>query len=106
MATAKEEVASTHKGASLPEGFQANEPAHKSGTDKDNKPDDTLSEKQLERAANEALLSLRPQPSANEITRVLEKLAEVDDKGHSKVKVKTAKEAADKAVAALNEIRA
>jgi hypothetical protein len=106
MATAKEEAAGVHKGATLPEGFQPNEPTAKSGVGADGKPDDTLSPKQLERAADEALLSLRPQPSANEVTRALEKLAEVDDKGHPKVKVKTAKEAADKAVAALNEIRA
>jgi hypothetical protein len=98
---AGKEEATPHKAATLPEGFQPNEPNLKSGTDASGKPDDSLSPKQLERAASEALHSLRPQPTALEISKALEKLAEVDDKGHPKVKVKTAKEAADKAVAAL-----
>jgi hypothetical protein len=88
----------------LPEDFEANEPTGGgTGVDKDGKPDQTLSPKQLARAANEALLSLRPQPSATEIEAVLEALAETDEKGHPKIKVKTAKEAADKAVAELSK---
>jgi hypothetical protein len=102
MATEKGPTAQpTHK---LPEGFEPNEPTGGgTGVDKDGKPDQTLSPKQLERAASEALLSLRPQPSATEIETVLEALAETDEKGHPKIKVKTAKEAADKAVAELNK---
>ena len=91
--------------AKLPDDFVANEPAAASGVDDSGKPDGTLSPKQLTRAAAEALHALRPQPAASEVTAVLERLAEVDDKGHTKVRVKTAREAADKAVAALNELR-
>jgi hypothetical protein len=92
--------------AKLADDFQPNEPAAKSGVAADGQPDDSLSPKQLERAATEALHSLRPQPSATEVERTLEKLAELDPKtGQPVNKVKTAKEASDKAVSALNEIR-
>jgi len=93
------------KAAKLAEDFQPNEPTSPAGTDAKGVPDGTLSDKQLERAASEALLSLRPQPSAEEIKQVLLALAEVDEKGQPKVKVKTAKEGADKAVAELNKQR-
>lgn len=92
--------------AKLAEDFQPNEPKPKSGVDKDGNPDDSLSEKQLERSATEALLSLRPQPSADEVSKVLEALAEHDEHGQPKNKVKTAKEGGEKAVAELNKQRA
>ena len=63
------------KGAKLAEDFEPNEPSLRSGSDKDGKPNDTLSPKQLERGAVEALLSLRPQPTAEEIQKVLEELS-------------------------------
>jgi len=89
--------------AKLADDFQPNEPVFKSGVDEKGMPNDTLSEKQAERAANEALLSLRPQPTAAECQAVFDKLSERDDKGKLKKQFKTAKEAGDAAVAALNE---
>jgi hypothetical protein len=86
--------------AKLADDFVPNEPY----ADKDGKPADReLSPKQLERAAVEALHSLRPQPTAGEITHVLDRLAEVDEKHKPRVVVKSAKEAGEKAVALLNE---
>jgi len=93
--------------AKLAEDFKPNEPiGGGTGTDADGKPDQSLGDKQVERAASEALLSLRPQPSADEMTKVLGGLAERDDKGQPKQKFKTAKEAGDAAVSKLNEQRA
>jgi hypothetical protein len=95
------------KPAKLSEDFKPNEPTGGGrGTDSEGKPDGSLSDKQVERAATEALLSLRPQPSADEVSKVLEALGEVDEKGALRAKVKTAKEAGDKAVAELNKQRA
>jgi hypothetical protein len=94
------------KAAKLADDFKPNEPVGGgTGIDAEGKPDQSLSEKQVERGASEALLSLRPQPSAEEITRVLEALAEKDEKGQPKNKLKTAKEAGAKAVEELNKQR-
>jgi hypothetical protein len=94
------------KAAKLADDFKPNEPlGGGTGTDAEGKPDQSLSEKQVDRAASEALLSLRPQPSADEIERVLEALAAKDEKGHPKTKFKTAKEAGSKAVEELNKQR-
>jgi len=102
------EVPAGGKNAKLSEDFKPNEPiGGGTGTDAEGKPDQSLSDKQLERAATEALMSLRPQPTADEVRKVLEALAEKDEKtGQPKTKVKTAKEGGDKAVEELNKQRA
>jgi len=81
--------------------FKANEPSHKSGIDQKGMPNDTLGPKQVLRAANEALLALRPQPSVTEIESVFAKLSEIDEHGQPKHRYKTAKEAGDAAVGML-----
>ena len=98
-ATATAETKSEKR--TLPEGFKANEPTHKSGLDADGKPDGTLSVKQVVRAGTEAMLALRPQPSKEHIELVIGQLQETDENGQPKVKVKTAKEAGEKAVSLL-----
>jgi len=52
-------------------------------------PEGTLTENQLQRAASEYMVALRPQPSPLEMETVLNKLVEHDDKGELKNKVKT-----------------
>jgi len=105
--TTKTEEHSSAKPASakLADDFQPNEPTVKSGVDDKNQPNDTLSDNQLTRAANEALLSLRPQPTAIECQNVFDKLLERNEKGHPKKQFKTAKEAGDAAVTAYNELK-
>jgi len=108
MATKETETAGPPKpekpaARKLADDFQPNEPTSKSGLDKDGHPDDSLSAKQVERAATEAMLSLRPQPSAEEMNAVFDKLGELTPEGQPAKKFKTAKEAGDAAVAALNE---
>lgn len=97
-----------HEPAKLAEDFVPNEMADhlKSGRNEKGEADGTLGESQVSRAATEALLSLRPQPSADELQRVLDALDEADPKtGQPKKKFKTAKEAGDAAVAELNKQR-
>jgi len=89
----------------LPENFKANEPKAKSGVDEEGKPDDSLNENQVERAATEAILALRPQPTGNELRGVLNLLRDRDDKGNAKHKFKTAADAGSRAVELLNETR-
>jgi hypothetical protein len=86
----------------LPDDFKPNEPSANSGVDDKGVPDGTLSPNQLARAASEAMLALRPQPSRTEMENVLEKLAAKDAKGQPAIKVKTAKEGGDKAVSLLS----
>jgi len=90
--------------AKLADDFQPNEPRPKTGVAEDGAPDETLGPSQAERAQTEALLSLRPQPSADEIKKVLEALSAKDEKGKAK-KFKSAKEAGSAAVDELNKIR-
>jgi|SRR5215468_11477401 len=106
--TTKTEEHSSAKPASakLADDFQPNEPTHRSGVDDKGMPNDTLSPEQTARAANEALLSLRPQPTATDCQNVFDKLLEHDDKGKPKKQFKTAKEAGDAAVTAFNELKA
>lgn len=82
--------------AQLAEDFQPNEPTAKSGTNEKGEPDGTLGDTQVERAATEALLSLRPQPSVEQVHKVLEVLA---DK-----KFKSASDAGKAAVDELNKL--
>jgi hypothetical protein len=91
--------------AKLADDFQPNEPKPKTGVADDGQPDDSLGGSQAERAQTEALLSLRPQPSADEIKKVLENLAAKDEAGKVK-KFKTAADAGKAAVDELNKIRA
>lgn len=94
--------------AKLGEDFVPNEPTEgqKSGRNEKNEPDGSLGDQQAARAATEALLSLRPQPSADEIQKVLANLAEVDPKTKQpKHKHKTAADAGNAAVAELNKLR-
>lgn len=92
--------------AKLSDDFVPNEPKPKTGTDADGKPDDTLSDSQAERAADEALLSLRPQPAVAEIKVVLTTLAEKDPKtGQPLKKFSSAKDAGSAAVDELNKLR-
>lgn len=105
MATA---TTPAHEGPSAPKtkhklaaDFVPNEPTHKSGRNAKGMPDDTLGPKQVQRAAVEALLSLRPQPSVAEMEAVFDKLAELDEHHQPKHKYKTAKEAGEAAVGAL-----
>lgn len=88
--------------AQLAEDFQPNEPTAKSGTNEKGEPDGTLGDTQVERAATEALLSLRPQPSVEQVHKVLEVLAEVDPK--TKQPVKKFKSASDAGKAAVDEL--
>jgi hypothetical protein len=102
MATSKAETtaAADNPKPALAPDFEANEPTAKSGTDAEGKPDGTLGPNQVERAAVEALHSLQPQPTANQIKNILAALAEVDPKTKQpKHKFKTAKEAGEAAVA-------
>jgi hypothetical protein len=87
--------------AKLADDFQPNEPRPKTGVDDEGKPDDSLGESQAERAETEALLSLRPQPAAEEIKKVLEALRADKTK-----KFKSAKDAGSAAVDELNRMRA
>jgi len=96
---------STPKAAKLAEDFVPNEPATHSGVDEKGLPNETLSQNQTTRAANEALLSLRPQPTATDCQNVFDKLLERDEHGKLKKQFKTAKEAGEAAVAALNELK-
>jgi hypothetical protein len=59
-----------------------------SGVDKEGKPDGSLSIKQVNRAATEAMIAMRPQPTSNEMNYVYHKLAEADDEGFPKNKYK------------------
>jgi|KBSMisStaDraftv2_1062788.scaffolds.fasta_scaffold583346_2 hypothetical protein len=86
----------------LPDDFVPNEPVANTGVDEKGVPDGTLSPHQLERAANEALLALRPQPTKEQIILVLDKINARDAKGQPVLKCKTAKEAGDKAVSLLS----
>jgi hypothetical protein len=97
-------VAPKAEPAKLADDFQPNEPKPKTGVAEDGAPDETLGPSQAERAQTEALLSLRPQPSADEISKVLENLAAKDEGGKVK-KFKTAKDAGSAAVDELNKIR-
>ncbi|GEM_PF-4922328 len=92
--------------AKLSESFKPNEPDHKSGVGDDGNPNDTLSLAQVERAATEALLSLRPQPSGLEVRGVLNLLGEKDPENDKvKEQFKSAKDAGAKAVELLNSTR-
>ena len=110
MATTTTKDSSTHSPtatpAKLPNDFKPNEPTTKGGVGADGAPDGTLSKEQVIRAANEALLALRPQPTAAECQAVFDKLTEVDSNGQPKHKFKTAKEAGDAAVADYNAMKA
>jgi hypothetical protein len=86
----------------LPDDFVPNEPVANTGVDEKGAPDGTLSPNQLTRAANEALLALRPQPSREQIQVVLDNISARNAKGFPETKVKTAKEAGDKAISLLN----
>ena len=90
----------------LSEDFVPNEPSPKTGTDAEGKPDGSLSVDQVARAGTEALLSLRPQPVASEVTKVLEVLGEKDPKtGVPLKKFSSAKDAGSAAVDELNKLR-
>lgn len=102
MATAAAPKAEALK---LPDDYKAAEPVAKGGTDKDGKPDESLSTKQSVRALVEAYAVLSPQPSRQELESAIEKMEELSEDGQPKVKCKTAKEATDKGVAFLNEGR-
>jgi hypothetical protein len=95
-------AAKTKEAHKLPESFVPNEPSVNTGVDEKGAADGTLSPNQLSRAATEGLLSLRPQPTREQIEVVLDKLNAKNEKGQPAIKVKTAKEAADKAVSLLS----
>jgi hypothetical protein len=108
-----QEIKPDTKPRELSKDFQPNEPRLKTGVDDEGKPNDTLSNQQVERAVTEALLSLRPQPDATELRGVLNELTDppkrdVHDPIAKKAReqYKTAKEAGEAGVAKLNEIRA
>ena len=109
MTTQKEtgnaDVPKKAEAAKLADDFVANEPKPKTGQDAEGKPDDTLGESQAERAETEALLSLRPPPSTDEIDKVLAALGERDEKQQPKKKFKSAADAGKAAVDELNKLR-
>jgi hypothetical protein len=63
-------------------------PGLPAGTDKDGKLDGSLGPKQVKRAATEAMIAMRPQPSVNEMNYVYSKLEEQDEHGVLKNKYK------------------
>ena len=77
--------------------------ANPTGVDAEGKSDGSLSDKQVERAASEALHALRPQPSGPVIASILDKLAERDEKGQPKQKFKSSEEVIGAARSALKE---
>lgn len=77
--------------------------ASPSGVDDKGQPDGSLSDKQVERAATEALHALRPQPPGPVIASILDKLAERDEKGQPKQRFKSAEEVIGAARGALKE---
>jgi hypothetical protein len=95
--------AASKEARKLSEDFKPNEPSTNTGVDEKGVPDGTLGPQQLERAANEGLLSLRPQPTREQIEVVLRKVNAKNEKGFPAIKCKTAKEAAEKAISLLNE---
>lgn len=63
-------------------------PGLPAGVDKDGKLDGSLGIKQVKRAATEAMIAMRPQPSVNEMNYVYSKLEEADEHGVLKNKYK------------------
>jgi hypothetical protein len=76
-----------------------------SGVDKDGKPDGSLSEAQVARAATETLYATRPQPNREEIEAVLKKLAETNEDGQPKQKHKDVDSVISATQAALKEVQ-
>jgi hypothetical protein len=67
-------------------------------------PEPEIKPKHVQRAAVEALTTMRPQPTANHVTTVLESLAELDENGVPKHKFKDAKAAATAARTKAREL--